>query len=570
MSGLLLRENPDDMISILFLPLALAAYWTCLRGPLIFDAMESIKEVKAWQWSWAWYRCRYGRSVPYRVVSVVSWAADLWRVHVTGESMDRCGTCEGRATWSLHVTNIVIHCGNAFLVEQLARFCGVPPLLAGTLFLVHPFAVNTVANIGARASLLSATFGFLAILAAVSSHPYYIAPAVGLSFLAKEDGLGFAIPVLAVLLWTGQTGWAIGLWAAGLVVVLKYLPMWKDFVKRNGDEAMAPSGLPVSLPFRDHGYTVAVETLIRLPLWFAGLGMSPYHGSGMRVPGFWRLMGAMAILLAISQLPILAGILILTGPWLVYLVCPVPDQLMEYRNYSQIAGFALMLALLPFAWFLIPVFFGMTALKAWVWRSRIEMWKESADHASGDRSRALQEVGAWLKMEGKCWEAEPYLRDAVRLNPFLAPAWDNLAFVELETGRTEQGIATLEHCTVACPKYPLAHEELGSIYQQQGKLEEAEKCYQRAHALGPAAHLENRIGLIRFYMKQYDVAFHWFKKALERTGAYMYAWNCGMALKCAGDLEGARGYEVRLKAILNGGTILGTHEMIRPDYKEAS
>ena len=37
-----------------------------------------------------------------------------------------------------------------------------------------------------------------------------------------------------------------------------------------------------------------------------------------------------------------ALILLFTGPWLVYLILPVPDQLAEYRNYSMVAGFALL------------------------------------------------------------------------------------------------------------------------------------------------------------------------------------------------------------------------------------
>ena len=555
-------------LEVLFFPFAFLAYLPCLRGPLIFDAIESIKEVKSWQWSRAWYRRRYGWSVPYRALSVVSWAVDLWRARVTGADLDRCRTCEGQATWALHVTNVGIHAVNAVVVGWIGEAVGLPRLLVGLAFLLHPFAANSVANIAARASLLSATFGLLAVLAAVTAHPLYIAPALGLAFLAKEDGAGFAVPVLAVLLWRGDNGWALGLWALGMVAFLKYLPMWKDFVKRNGDEAMAPSGLPVSLPFWDHGYTVAVETLIRLPLWLVGFGMSPYHGSGMRVPGVWRLLAAVAALAAVMQLPPLVAILVLFGPWLVYLACPVPDQLMEYRNYSMMAGFTLLIAAVPFAWFVLPFFFALTAIRSFPWSSRIEMWKESVRCASGDPSRSLQEVGAWLKIEGRRWEAESYLKEAVKVNPRLAPAWDNLAWVRMETGRTEEGIQTLEHCTRMCPDYPIAFEELGAIYQQQGRFEDAATCFIRANALESAPHRENRIGLARFYQRQYDVALHWFRKALERTGDYQYLWNCGMSLKFAGDIDGARDCEVRLKAQLKGGDILGTHEMVRYDYRE--
>lgn len=555
-------------IEVLFFPLALLAYLPCLRGPLIFDAIESVKEVKAWQWSRAWYRKRYGKAMPYRVLSVLSWAADLWRARVTGADMDRCRTCEGQATWALHTTNVAIHAVNAMVVGFIGESVGLPRLLTGAVFLLHPFAANSVANIPARASLLSATFGFLAVLAALSAHPLYIVPALGLAVLTKEDGAGFVFPVLAVLLWHGDNGLALGLWAIGMVAFLKYLPMLKDFIHRNGDKEMAPSGLPVSLPFRDHGYTVAVETLIRLPKWAVGFGMSPYHGSGMPVPGFWKLLGSVTVVAAVMQCPPVVAILILAGPWLIYLVCPVPDQLMEYRNYSIVAGFALLIAAVPSVYVVLPFFLALTAIRSFPWSSRVEMWKEAARCASGDPSRALQEIGAWLKLDGKRWEAEPYLKDAVKANPRLAPAWDNLAWVQLETGRTEKGIATLEHCTRVCPDYPIAFEELGAIYQQQGRLEEAEMAFQRANALERAPHRENRIGLMRFYQRQYDVAFHWFKKALDATGDYQYLWNCGMSLKFAGDIEGARDCETRLKAQLKGGDILGTHEMVRYDYRE--
>src|SRR6185369_11120397 len=84
----------------------------------------------------------------------------------------------------------------------------------------------------------------------------------------------------------------------------------------------------------------------------------------------------------------LALLLIFTGPWLVYLVVPVPDQLAEYRNYSMVAGFALLASLVPWVLWapLMAYFVGMSHSHAMAWTDQITFWKKALKTASGDKS----------------------------------------------------------------------------------------------------------------------------------------------------------------------------------------
>src|SRR5690349_21706659 len=143
---------------------------------------------------------------------------------------------------------------------------------------------------------------------------------------------------------------------------------------------------------------------------------------------------------------VVALLFIFTGPWLVYLVCPVPDQLAEYRNYSMCAGFALLFAQLPWPlWFpLMLLLAGQTYAHAHHWKNFHAMWMKAKDTTSGDKSRAYQEIGAWLKVSGKPLEAEPWFRQAIELNPRLGPAIENLAMVCVENGRLDEGVEWLE------------------------------------------------------------------------------------------------------------------------------
>lgn len=529
-----------------------------------FDDYITVVEPGKSAWTWEYWKAQY------RPLTLLSFAVQM-----------QC------PVWfrELHAGNVVLHVGNAVVVAGIARALGmgeVAAVVAGLMMVVHPFAVNTVGYVTGRGSVLAGLIGGLGALGIVMGWGWVAAPCLVLAFWAKEDSLGFGVMYAGLLAVTGQW-WGLG--AFGAAAALVFWWKWRvieDVRAGNGDEMMRKIGLPVAWKQPWQGITVAVETVVRLPFWAVGLRQSPYHGSGIPVPGWTTgLLALMWIWLAVGafvEVPALRiPIVLLAGPWMVYLVCPVPDQLMEYRNYSQTYGFVLLLMILvsePWVWMLMVWFAVRTAVLAWNWADSVRMWEYARKHTSGDPSRACQEIGALSKVRGETWTAEVALREAVELNPKLAPAMNNLGTLMLEKASREtprreewwqEGRYWLERCVERCPEFAVGWQDIGRLNESEGRIDDAFRCYAKAAELEPGAYYPaNRAGLMRFVEKKYDEAFEWFRQALGLRPDHLdYAYNCGMAAKWAGDEEKAGLYFNQLQ----GKPVQVTSEMIRPDYK---
>ncbi len=391
---------------------------------------------------------------------------------------------------------------------------------------------------------------------------------------------------------------------AGILIIcslafVKRRWVWlKEFSTNNGDEVMGRIGLPVSHKQPWHALTVFVQTVFRLPFWFIGTGTSPYHGSGVpipRIPAICAVLfviAAAAAAFAVLPVPIM---LIFIGPWLVYLFCPVPDQLMEYRNYSSTAGFALlgtyMLDSFSYGWFALVPMMAWTAILANNWSGWIEMWTAAANHSSGCKSVALGNLGAFYKSIGEEWKAEMTLKDALRWNPNHGPALNNIASMSAdkaaklhfqaeewrqkgnlaEAARCDAGVAPLlDEAIIAmrrgaerCPRYADNWRDLGILYEQRSALSDSAFCYMQAWTLNPDPGVANRLGLIQVVKKEWDTAIRWFDEALGLApGHEAYIWNKATVFKLSGDSDGAD----RVASAFQGRPVKLTSDMIKPDY----
>jgi len=258
---------------------------------------------------------------------------------------------------------------------------------------------------------------------------------------------------------------------------------------------------------------------------------------------------------------VVALVLIFCGPWLVYLFCPVPDQIVEYRNYSACAGFALMLALVidrgpHILW--LPLLLGfavLTAVRASTYSSVIRFWSEASWHSSGDASRAYQELGAWTKanMTGiaDLNAAEHYFREALKLNPMLGPALNNLAWVLIQKKwmecdeqkkprvLSEEGRMYLERCAAFCPDYAVAWQDFGTILENEGDTERARRCFELALTLDNTMEVSwNRLGLMAFRSGDPQTALYRFEKVSKLNPSHWeYTYNKAVAMKHAGRNE---------------------------------
>lgn len=264
-----------------------------------------------------------------------------------------------------------------------------------------------------------------------------------------------------------------------------------------------------------------------------------------------------------------ALLLIFTGPWLVYLLIRVPDQLAEYRNYSMCAGFALLASQLPFYIWpqVLCILLTMSHVHAGVWREALTMWRYAKDRTSGDRSRVEQEVGAYLKIAQKNDEAEPHLRKAIALNPRLAPAIENLASICMQNGRHDEGFALVKGCTESNPKYAPGWQFLGLLYEERKEIELAKRAYQTAcelQSIMPQS--ANRLGLLAFQEKQFDEALTWFERARKYFPDHPdYIFNQVNALYALKREEDGH----KLRAKLANRPLMLTREMIQPEMVQA-
>ena len=119
-----------------------------------------------------------------------------------------------------------------------------------------------------------------------------------------------------------------------------------------------------------------------------------------------------------------------------------------------------------------------------------------------DYSEALTNLGALYISRGRFAEAIPLLdksaRDPLYRSRVLAQS--NLGWALYKTGQAERGISEIRGALTVAPKYCLGWRQLGTIYSDQGRLEDAREAFDRYVAECPDvadAHLQSGKVLVR-------------------------------------------------------------------------
>ncbi|HEY5999605.1 MAG TPA: tetratricopeptide repeat protein [bacterium] len=95
-------------------------------------------------------------------------------------------------------------------------------------------------------------------------------------------------------------------------------------------------------------------------------------------------------------------------------------------------------------------------------------------------------LGFLLFSQGRYAEAEPELREAVRINPAFSSAQNNLGNVLALTGRAAEAIPAFRAAIAADPRNAQASANLGNALAEVGRLDEAAEAYRAAIRLDPA------------------------------------------------------------------------------------
>jgi tetratricopeptide (TPR) repeat protein len=465
----------------------------------------------------------------------------------------------GHAVRGFHVVNVAIHLANALLVLALARaVLRTPalrgasagpllrawlPLLAATLFALHPLATQSVSYVVQRFTALATLFFLLSLLLHLRARlaqeegraDVRTAAAFVLSLLAaaaamKSKEIAVTLPVVALglelVLFPGSPRrrllHLLPLAAAAVLAPLGHLgPI--GHLEAGGTPSLARSFAETeSIPRIAYLATqarvvVAYLGLLLLPVgqhldWDVALSRSLLEP---RVLACGALLAALAALAAwrfvvARRSGRAAGVLLFAGTaWFFATlsvessVLPIADVMVEHRTYLPSVGFALVAATLllsalerlpgapaarGWAWALLLALalpLGLaTRARNEVWRDDLSLWGESAARSPG-KARPHDSYGAALMEAGRLDEAIEQFKQALRIRLDYPEAILNLGNANRRLGREEEALRLYREAIALAPGFPEAHNNLATIYEARGLVVEAAREYREALRLRP-------------------------------------------------------------------------------------
>ncbi len=467
--------------------------------------------------SWAFTTFRTGNWHP------LTWISHMLDVELFGPE----------AAWH-HRMNLLFHLLNTELLFLLIyRMTGGfwRSLLAAALFGVHPLNVESAAWIAERKNLLSALFGIAALWAYLgyvrrpgAGRYLLVAAAFVLGLMSKP--MLVTLPFALLLLdW-----WPLGRMTppgppsppgrgrAAVRLAVEKLPL------------IALSAISCAVTYRAQAWSGTVVDAGRIPIWsrianalvsYAGylrrtvwpssLAVFYPHPASLRaeIPA-WEIGGAALLLCGISFLAIREARrrpFLPTG-WLWYLGTLVP-----VIGVVQVGGQALAdrYAYLPLIGVFLAVSWGIpgtlsgkhsrilaaglpaaavAALSISAW-TQAGYWRDSrtllsrAVAVTESNWFALNGLGNFHYARGEYGEAAAYYREALRIKPDLAAAWNNLGASSRRLGKPNEAIGYLQYALLIRPDLAEAWYNLGRSRSALGQERRAVDSYREALRLRP-------------------------------------------------------------------------------------
>ena len=468
-----------------------------------------------------------------------------------------------------HVVNVLLHALNAVLLWAVLRQLKIPGAwVAAAIFALHPVEVESVAWISERKNVLSATFYLLAMLAYFRFRPLTGETAT-VAFNSRSYALVMILFVCALLSKTTT---------ATLPVVLLLLTWWKaGRVGKRDAWALAP--------------------LFALG---AGLGLMTAwlekHHVGA-TGAAWSLSVVDRCLLADRALWFYAGKLV----WPASLTFIYPRWEIDARAWSQylfpVAALAVavvlwlqrhrlgrgpLVAVLIFAGTLFPAlgfldvypflysyvadhfqYLASAALIAWATSAAVTISDRMGQ--TGRRMAAVAGASALVALAPLTWkqaaiyqDAETLWADTLSKNPTCWMAHNNLGTVLLQRGKIEEAIGQYEEALRIRPDLAVAQNSLANALLEAGHVQEAIEHYEQAVRIAPDyAEAHYSLGVALAKTGKIQGAIWHYKDALRVKPDYAEAHNnLGSALIEIGQVsEGIKHFQQALR--------------IKPDYASA-
>jgi hypothetical protein len=381
----------------------------------------------------------------------------------------------GAHAFFYHFSNIFYHATVVilfyYLLTNILRTSSKFALLAALIFAVHPVNVQAVAWIPGRNDVLLALFSLTMLIALhrLNYLAYFVS--LFLALFTKESGLLLIpISIYYLLFITPKSKKAL----ANLFPSWLFLTLLWFFLRNN---ALSSQGISISEMF------ITMSKNIQGLFLHLGKIFLPLNLSVLPTLNSQPIIGEICfVLLTILFLickkknisVFILGIVIYFGFLLPSFVWPINHQVpdfLEQRQYLPFIGL-----LISFSQLRIPL------------KSKYYLW-----------------LGYVLILLLS-------LRSFVYISNFSTP------------------IKFWQDAVTHSPEHPLAHRNLGAMYQLDGKLDLAEKEYKIALNLNPNEPMvHNNLGLIYFQQGKNDLAEHYYLKELEVNPNYDKAlYNLGL------------------------------------------
>jgi tetratricopeptide (TPR) repeat protein len=119
-----------------------------------------------------------------------------------------------------------------------------------------------------------------------------------------------------------------------------------------------------------------------------------------------------------------------------------------------------------------------------VWKDSFALW-DNALRTTGENAATLGNLGLALEDRRDPKKAAQCYLSAIRIEPESVEAHNNLGRVYMNEGRFEDAIRELERAREIAPNFPLVHNNLGNAYLQSERRDEAAAEYAKAIELAP-------------------------------------------------------------------------------------
>jgi tetratricopeptide (TPR) repeat protein len=502
------RSLPHGWLLAALLAAAFTAYLPALRGPFLFDdrGLELFLQ-----------------SPPPLSVLLHRGARLITNLSFLAEAR-----LAGLNPQSFHVTNLVLHLLNGFLVHAIltALLQRRGPLGAAErfaaaagagLFLLHPIATESVAYISSRSELLCAFFAYLAFLLFLRSpagqtmtwgRAIAVTLLLGLGAVSKEPAIALAGVFVVFDLLDGES-----------VSLRPLLRRWKFYapllaaaaaigfrlfriLSQEGSAGVSAKHAPLDYLLTQFQVIWRYFGLVLFPL---GQNLDHLHPI-VRAPGtfsVWLGLIALAALLAAAwrfrrQYPLaLFGLLftlILLTP--TSSIVPIDDAMAERRLYLGFPGFAMIaaeflrrlrpsIAVQAAAGAALVILAVLTWNRSALYQAAIPMWENSVA-ANPKNHRAWFHLGFAYYEQGRCADAARAYEKAAGLNP--KPDHTLLAdwALALEcAGRIDWAEARLREA-LAIERHPHSMTLLGRVLAKKGDLEQAMEALNEALRINPS------------------------------------------------------------------------------------